>query len=156
MRSPKGTRGLSGSSASECSNPKRVTKEGRELALDCGRFILQLQYWTDVKTQRLRSVLPLSHEGRLQLLFRGQFHLPLDILAQSNKGRKLCAFSRYRLYRPCFRTATIPTLCSTRRGIVNLTAIGAASVQESRERLTWPAMEGEPRWRSCSRGETLA
>jgi hypothetical protein len=29
--------------------PKRLTKEGRELALDCGRFILQLQYWTDVK-----------------------------------------------------------------------------------------------------------
>jgi hypothetical protein len=29
--------------------PKRLTKEGRELALDCGSFILQLQYWTDVK-----------------------------------------------------------------------------------------------------------
>ena len=29
--------------------PKRLTKEGRELALDCGRFILQLQYWTDLK-----------------------------------------------------------------------------------------------------------
>jgi hypothetical protein len=28
-------------------------------------------------------------------------------------------------------------------GIVNLTAIGAASVQESRERHTWRAMEGE-------------
>ena len=29
--------------------PKRLTKEGRELALDCGSFILQLQYWTDLK-----------------------------------------------------------------------------------------------------------
>ena len=29
--------------------PKRLTKEGRELALDCGSFILQLQYSTDVK-----------------------------------------------------------------------------------------------------------
>jgi len=56
-----------------------------------------------------------SHEARLQLLSRGQFHLPLDILAQSNRGRKLCAFSRYCLYRPCFTTVTIPTLRSTRR-----------------------------------------
>ena len=29
--------------------PKQLTKEGRELALNCGRFILQLQYWRDVK-----------------------------------------------------------------------------------------------------------
>jgi hypothetical protein len=29
--------------------PKRLTKEGRELALDCGRFKLQLHYWTDAK-----------------------------------------------------------------------------------------------------------
>src|SRR5256885_16668077 len=56
-----------------------------------------------------------SHEARLQLLSRGQFHLPLDILAQSNRGRKLCAFSRYCLYRPCFTTVTIPTLRSTRK-----------------------------------------
>jgi len=56
-----------------------------------------------------------SHGARLQLLSRGQFHLPLDILAQSNRGRKLCAFSRYCLYRPCFTTVTIPTLRSTRR-----------------------------------------
>ncbi len=27
----------------------RTPKKGRELALNCGRFILQLQYWTDVK-----------------------------------------------------------------------------------------------------------
>jgi hypothetical protein len=56
-----------------------------------------------------------SHEARLQLLSRGNFHLPLDILAQSNRGRRLCAFSRYCLYRPCFTTVTIPTLRSTRR-----------------------------------------
>jgi len=56
-----------------------------------------------------------SHEARLQLLWRGQFHLPFDILAQSNRGRKLCAFIRYCLYRPCFTTVTIPTLRSTRR-----------------------------------------
>jgi len=30
-------------------------------------------------------------------------------------GRKLCAFSRYCLYRPCFTTVTTPTLRSTRR-----------------------------------------
>src|ERR1700758_3498780 len=29
--------------------PKRLAKEGTELAPDCGSFILQLQYWTDEK-----------------------------------------------------------------------------------------------------------
>ena len=29
--------------------PKRLTREERELALDCGRFILQLQYWAAIK-----------------------------------------------------------------------------------------------------------
>ena len=31
------------------SGPKRLAKEGRELALGCGSFVLQLQYGTDVK-----------------------------------------------------------------------------------------------------------
>ena len=45
--------------------PKRLTKGGRELALDCGRFILQLQYWTDLKRNDFGYRFGYSHQFAL-------------------------------------------------------------------------------------------